>query len=760
MKKLLPISRIFLVFIVLFFLSLPRVYADTPTPVPTVTLAPTSALPIPTPTPVVPVAGAAVSSGDTCAVGTWCEDPNVTFTGKLATRANDFLNFSLFNYNWAFVAPGQTNPLEGFWFTIVTQVVTPFFLLAILIGAFILVMTRGRNLTIKQFIPRFILVAIFVVLSYAVLRLSYQLADIIQGFFLNARGKLIDATDLLNISFDYKTFTGLRMGGQAFDESAFISLLLIKLTTVTYFVMSGILLVRKIILWFFIALSPIFPLLLLYNPVRNTAKIWFGEFLRWLLYAPLFAILLSGLVAMWASPVVGIPLNFNDFKEAKAGTVIYPSAINILIGGPGQIVSLTNNVNTPDTFAQYMVALLMLWAVIILPFVLLQIFLNYVNNYNFAENKMVQQVLNSTLLRNRPAPAPVTPSTSPPPATTGLARALPFANKTYVTEAATATTGLARAIPTQTTNQTFNNISNRFSTPVSQMNMSSMPNNAEVLRLANLFVPTLRDIARYETSTHTSDIRSHQEVTQFKETLERIANPSTITSSTEKERFSSLREQLVQEKEKGNPIATAVLSASNITNTNTNTHQVSAGAQPGQPIAGQVGQEQKKIVDTNAAFPVVNRVQAVNLDDYEAVKKMWTENYQKLDPPKEHGIVKDRKAWVKEDIANINNVISLLTSTDQKAKKEGMDKVANILPFLLIGGFSQTEVIAYLKSKLEAAKSVDADLSAKDEEEATTLDAEHKKTEEEKTMHMTAEEQTSPQEQPTAPTDEKNNNTV
>lgn len=727
MKKFLPIYRLLLILLIVFFLSLSQVSAQAPTAaLPTV--APAAS---PTPASAVAVGSGAVSSGDTCAAGTWCEDPNVTFSGKLATRANDFLNFSLFNYNWSFVAPGQTNPLEGFWFTIVSQVVTPFFLLVILIGAFILVMTRGRNLTIKQFIPRFILVAIFVVLSYAVLRLCYQLADIIQGFFLNARGKLIDASDLLNISFDYKTFTGLRMGGQAFDESAFISLLLIKLTTVTYFVMSGMLLVRKIILWFFIALSPIFPLLLLYNPVRNTAKIWFGEFLRWLLYAPLFAILLSGLVAMWASPVVGIPLNFDEFKAAKAGTVIYPSAINILIGGPGQIVSLTNNVNTPQTFAQYVVALLMLWAVIILPFVLLQIFLNYVNNYNFGENKMVQQILNSTLLRNRPAPAPVTPSTSPPPATTGLARALPFANKTYVTEQARATTGLARAIPTQTTNQTFNNISNRFATPVSQMNMSSMPNNAEVLRLANLFVPTLRDVARYETATHTSDIRSHQEVTQFKETLERIANPSTITSSTEKERFSALREQLVQEKEKGNPIATAVLTASNITNTG----QVSTVAQPGQPVAGQVG---------HAVFPVINRVQAVNLDDYEAVKKMWTENYQKLDPPKENGIVKDRKAWVKEDIANINNVISLLTSQDPKAKKEGMDKVANILPFLLIGGFSQTEVVAYLKSKLEAAKSVDAELTTKDEEEATTVDAEHKKTEEEKAMHMTAEEQTPP----------------
>lgn len=763
MKKLLPALKYFFALFLLAFVFASPIFAQAP---PTATPAPPTSTPTPTlaatPTPITSggttVGGTTPSSvEEVCQDNLWCKDAAVTFAGKMAARANDFLTFSLVNYQWSDVAPGKTNPLESFWFTIVTQVVAPFFLLIVLISAFVLVITRGKNLTIKQFIARFMIIAVASVLSYAVLRLCYQLADLIQGFFLDfIRGKPITAKDLLFVGLNYSDFIGFRIGGAAYDESAFISLLLIKLTTVTYFVMSGILLVRKIILWFFIAVSPIFPLLLLYTPVRNTAKIWVGEFLRWLLYAPLFAILLSGLVALWASPA-GIPLDFDNFPNTTAPVEVsklsYPTAINILIGGPGQAVSLTNNINTPQTFAQYVIALLMLWAVIILPFVLLQIFLNYINNYNFGESPVFQQILSKAMLKDRGSPpSPISPS--PSPTSSGIARALPFANKTYVSEEAPATTGMARSIPTQATNQSYTNISNRFSTPVSQINMSQTPSNTEVLRLANLFVPTLRDVARFETATHTSDVRSSQQVTQMKQTLERIANPSIISSATEKQRYDTLREQLVVEKQKGNPVAAAVLSASGVTNISQS--QSTTGGQvvtaDGKPV--EATQQQKTLIDTSATFPVVNRVQSVNLDDYEAVRKMWVENYQKLDPPKANGVPKPRKDWVKDDIANITNVISLLTSQDSKAKKEGMDKVANILPFLLIGGFSQTEVIAYLKSKLEAAKSVSAELAKKDDEEATTLDTTTKKTEQENTMHMSASAEVAPPENP-AVVDEK-----
>ncbi len=83
-----------------------------------------------------------------------------------------------------------------------------------------------------------------------------------------------------------------------------------------------------------------------------------------------------------------IPLGFDFSKIGQvAGTdVIYPTAINILLGGPGQELGISNSVNLRDTFALYVVALLMLWVVILLPFLLLQIFLDYMSGLSLSGN--------------------------------------------------------------------------------------------------------------------------------------------------------------------------------------------------------------------------------------------------------------------------------------------------------------------------------------------------------------------------------------
>src|SRR5581483_7706503 len=141
---------------------------------------------------------------------------------------------------------------------------------------------------------------------------------------------------LLYLGFGYNHFLGLRKIGPDYEESAFITLLLVRLTAFTYYVMTGILLIRKVILWFFIIVSPIFPLLLFYNPLRNSAKIWIGEFFRWLLYAPLFAVFLHGLVVLWRN---GIPLAFSQVGQglqnspcnADSTYSCYPTAVNILL---------------------------------------------------------------------------------------------------------------------------------------------------------------------------------------------------------------------------------------------------------------------------------------------------------------------------------------------------------------------------------------------------------------------------------------------
>ncbi len=749
---------------------------------------------------------------------TWKEDDEVTFVGKVAARADAFLNWALQYYKWAYVPSGAQDTLQSFWVTI-RNIVYLFLLLVILITAFVLMVTRGRSITIMRFIPRFIAVILLIFFSYAIVQFLYGMGDLVQDWFLrNSDHKIIQSSDLLYLGFKYDEFTGFRKIGLDNDESAFVSLLLVKLTAATYYVMTGILILRKIILWFFIILSPVFPILLLYAPLRNTGKIWVGEFFRWLLYAPLFSIFLSGLVAMWSSgsqTISGIPLEFKNLGQAGVeANILYPTAINIVLGGPGQIVNQYNSVNLPDTFALYVVALLMLWVVILLPFLLLQIFLDYFHSVSFSDNTYLKQLIanGSSFINKNPAPAPQGP---PPvsPQSTGMAKVLPFANKISIPNV-------------RPQAETFRPAGEARSLPFARPQQRQLPKEEvrQISQLTSLPVPTMQDIARYETAALSSNITRHEEVSRVHETLEKIANPSVITNNTEKERFNLVREKLVQQSQQGNPLAASILSAvTNVVTTNKSSvqtvpltatqvtqnvqkglekianpvattnpverkqftqlkehliqesekgnqlatsvlattttitneshktdttevvrvrQQLETAKQKGDPLATSIletfNTQQKPAQQAGArggpsvVLPSVNRVQHVSLDDYEAVRKMWKENYQNMDVPPADG--NDRKTWLQGDITKMNRIINLLVSSNPQSAEEAMREVSNILPFLLIGGFSQEEIIAYLKAKEEAAKEVLSDLDKKEEEEDTMVAADTKTKEAEKSM--------------------------
>lgn len=833
--------------------------------------------------------------------GTWFPDSEVTFVGKAASRSDAFLNWAIANYDWLCVAKdsnqncdNSNNPVIGFWW-LIARIMYAFLTLFVLATAFIMIITRGKNITIMKFLPRLFFIALLIAFTYALIVFLYQIVDAITGFFFrvtdqtsNVR-RLINSTDLLFVGFDYSSFIGFRKSGVENDESAFISLLLVRLTAITYYVMTGLLLIRKIILWFFVVVSPIFPVLLFYSPLRNTAKIWIGEFFRWLLYAPLFAVFLHGVVEMWRSPAA-IPLTFPELVanpdprsiDPASTTQYYPTAINILLGGPGQTIDITNSVNINDTFALYVVALLMLWVVILLPFLLLKIFLDYLNNMSFANNTMIQKIKKTNLpfIGKGFPPGPVSPPGSPPGLTqpTGMAMALPFLNKKSV-------------------------VATKVGLQKEAMVQKQKEEVSQVLKITNLSIPKMRDIAKYETSLLSKSTESRTEINRVNETLTKIANPTTITTPIERERISTIREKLIEERTKGNPIATQILSASSISSQissqsssqfSTSSHQtviqphVSVTVQLGQllknianpntvilpkdhervqevktfldrekekgnPLAAEVletsekinrrvvhrqiinqlseelvkeqaqnnivavtimnsgvsletilkglekpesvsqedmrviieiqkllvAESQKgnkfaiKIVETSkevseetltteeekqetekleeklveenkkgnevakkvlpqqapsapapiqTKLPNQNTVQQVSIEEYEEVRKMWEENYQNLETPVGlDGQQVERVEWINSDIEKINSTINLLNSQDETQVKQGMEAVANILPFLLIGGFSRSEVITYLKAKLEAAKTVSASIKRKEEEEESML---------------------------------------
>lgn len=645
------------------------------------------------------------------AAGGWQPDAEVTFTGKLAVRSEDTLDWLMENYQWARFSGSET-PFDKLW-EFIRNTVFAVLGLFILVGAFLMIITRGRSLTVKRLIVRFVMVLLLVIFSFSIVRTIYALTDIVQGFFLylpveNADPRIISTQDLLNVAFPYDSFRGWRRIDPQYNESAITSLLLIKATAATYYTMFIILIIRKIILWFFILVSPVFPLLLFFKPIRNTAKIWIGEFFRWVLYAPLFAIFLRGLVEIWKFGVgtnnaTGVPLSF---KTELAGTLTangqidYPTAINILLGGPGQLVLGNNNVNYRDTFVLYLVALLMLWMVIILPWILLRIFLDYFNGSSFGDNNLVKFLARNGLPppgRYRPEslypnPGSPTPPQTPPPGVTGFAKSLPLSKFRHTPvsemqqvmqeEAAKVSQAIgASAVEggrITTLNAQNANIQAGQLLASNLINISDTQSQqiVEALGQAGLSIPTMRDIARIEASSMQSSGQGKEEYNRLAEVLSRVAGTSQLVSPGEKQKFMQIKERLIVQSRQGNAVAKSIVSAAN-------------------PAVG------------GSSLPDKNEVQQVNLEDYEEVKQTWEENYRKLEPPAgSEGKPKNRSEWLKDEIKDIPTVIDFLMSGDPARQEQGKKMVSGILPFLLLGGFSNTEIVSYLKAKLEAAKQV------------------------------------------------------
>ncbi len=84
-------------------------------------------------------------------------------------------------------------------------------------------------------------------------------------------------------------------------------------------------------------------------------------FFQWVFYGPLFALFLGALATIWKT---GIPFVFDFSRTGTAAGYIYPTATNILYGGPAQVLSILNSGNYIDTFAEYVITLIMLWATI------------------------------------------------------------------------------------------------------------------------------------------------------------------------------------------------------------------------------------------------------------------------------------------------------------------------------------------------------------------------------------------------------------
>ncbi len=653
--------------------------------------------------------------------GTWLPDDEVTFAGKSASRSASFFGWTLSEYQWA---GSDRTTLSQFWGQ-VRNIIFEILLLVIVATSFAILFTRGKSVGVFQFLRRFLIVVLVILFSFAIIQFIYQVTDILQSFFLNIGTKPISVSDLLNVSINYTDFVGYRRVGGAYEESAFIALLLVKLTAITYNTIAALLVVRKVIMWFFLVISPLFPLLILYYPLRNTAKIWIAEFFRWVLYAPLFMVCLSGLVALWRSNIVLLPFS-TDTAD------VYPVAINILLGGPGQNVT-TNSLQTNGAYAEYVVALLMLWVVILLPFLLLRVFLDYVaslsiENINSGSLSLSNLPLTNkffgTLSGNGGAPAGTPGRTQPISVAGEGVRTVPLApvnlsptiQRQDILQPSIGTTlrgetiapirgeGVSVATSTSVSAQSSSSpVLNRTNLTPSLTPEVSVRAGATVTQRKNLTsyglpsvaVPTIRDIARYDRALTSSSPVMREEVSHIQQELLKVGAPEKIVSGQERQNYTNAAGNLIAAQQRGDQVAAAVIGAA---------HEVA------RMTTG--GKQSENVIEKNAgspsftkipvALPIENKVQQVNLDDFDAVRDLWKDQYTNAQPPEDM----TRTQWLTKEQDKTNEAVKLLQSSDSEDNKKGLKIVSELLPFLLAGGFSKSEIISYLLSKMKAAAEV------------------------------------------------------
>lgn len=706
----------------------------------------------------------------------WVEDPAITSQGRTDERAREFIYWAVSKN-----AIDDHPVLKQIWGTasVVAYVLTV--LVAAILGLGLIVNQRthfNSSVKIWPIVGKIFGVLVGIAFSATLVILAIQFSEVIMKFF----NEQVGGSNLFNIYFsgssteaNYTTFIGCRDLNYRVQEGVGAEIFMLKLTNITYYAMGVMLLLRKIVLWFMLFVSPFVPILFSFGFIRNIAWIWIGVFFQWLFYGPLFALFLGGITKIWS---VGIPFTFNFSRSGKPEGYIYPTAINILYGGPAQHLGALTNANYVDTYAEYIISLIMLWAVTLLPWLLLRIFRDYCcDGINASKNillSMYDHMRNGTPLQ--PSPSPLSAST--------MGTSLKLQKDIEV--------------PVRVKIETAEEI--------------HKSTTEDIIKSLHLQASKISDIARIETNIQTQET--------VKKNLNFLANPVKADTPTERQRYMNLRTELFNRAVKEDTAARQLLVATSATKVDQfskreelletapklipvthivsfkvhlpqekissvngsfigavakNGNAVNSIAQASQVPADKVlavlesfkqnmakspldilkqiqeetglTKEQialilKQVTLVSEAYadipkeiaekeeltvqmvkeviaqqiplivePEKNIEQAVaipstvSIEDYEEVKKMWKEQYEKGEVPVTENIM-SRKQWVEQDTIFITNTLNKLLSVDGTLKQQGLDDLAYILPIFLINDLKGEELVVYLKAKLEAAKEV------------------------------------------------------
>ncbi|NTU73144.1 hypothetical protein HGB07_03155, partial [Candidatus Roizmanbacteria bacterium] len=688
----------------------------------------------------------------------WIEDPKITAQGKADERARQFIYWVLNNKT---IDDHPT--LRAIWN--VNRNLSYFFVIlaAALMGLGIIIGQRTRfqiNISVWPTLLKIGGALLYITFSAAIILLLIQLSELVMKFFIeNLGGK-----DLFNIYFsastsqekNYLDFIGCRDLNYRVQEGANTELFMLNLTNITYYMMGTMLLLRKILLWFMLFVSPFLAVLFPFVLIRNIGIVWIGVFFQWLFYGPLFALFLGALAQIWKN---GMPFVF-DFQRGPSTSTdpntfyIYPTAINILYGGPAQKLGATNSGNYIDTFMEYAITIIMLWAVTFFPWWLLRIFRDYCCDGIYAMKNIMLSLYDQ--MRGNATPMPLPPaSPMSAPASTSL--------YSHVTE--------QQVVNTVTRMETVEEI--------------HKTRTEDITRNLNISANKLTDIARFETNKQTQE--------SVRKNIEYLSNPMKADTPSDRQKYMNIRSELLDRAMKNDNVAKQILSATtssridqiqnrqdilkstpvavpvaqavsihvnlpqdkiqalstsfmqavahnsiitNIINQTTSvpvnqiqTILTSYGQQVNKPanqIIRSISKETSIPLDkvnkiltavsielSKADSPLKQLIQTISKDqnisaedltkvlttqipiavepekhveqnipmpstisieDYEEVKKMWTEQYEKGEVPVTENI-QSRAEWVEQDVVFITNTLNKLLSSDDELRQQGLDEM-------------------------------------------------------------------------------------
>lgn len=144
---------------------------------------------------------------------------------------------------------------------------------------------------------------------------------------------------------------------QRLEDRVFNTAMLI-LTGIGYFLITGLLLFRIVILWFLVILSPLLFLLTILPFAREYFRYWLWLFVRWIAVGPLLAIGIGATIFIWKA--VGIPLT-----SLYSSNIEFSQSSNFLIASPG---SSSPGLNYTKPMMEYIVGLIMLYLPVLLAF--------------------------------------------------------------------------------------------------------------------------------------------------------------------------------------------------------------------------------------------------------------------------------------------------------------------------------------------------------------------------------------------------------